>query len=205
MSTLSFHPTDLRRPRHQRSGSAERHTEDRDAPVASEHVWATPDARRFRTVMRRIVEPVVVVTGADDDGTPLGMTVSSLASVSLAPPLLLICVQTSSRTWGRMASQGAFAVNALGAGRQDLATRFAGPGDRFHGVALDTSPSGLPVLRDAIATLECVGHDGLRAGDHDVVIGRVVTTRYGDTAAPLAYHDGTYASVRPLAPSGAPT
>jgi flavin reductase (DIM6/NTAB) family NADH-FMN oxidoreductase RutF len=144
--------------------------------------WQPLDAVRFRSLMSTVAEPVVVVTGHDVDGTSTGLTVSSFASVSLRPPLVLVCVDHGSSSWARIAATGRFAVNVLDDRLDWLALRFATPGDRFTGVAQETSPEGVPVLADAISSFDCRIAAVHRAGDHEVVIGEVgsgVTRRTG--------------------------
>jgi 3-hydroxy-9,10-secoandrosta-1,3,5(10)-triene-9,17-dione monooxygenase reductase component len=154
---------------------------------------------QFRALMGTVVEPVVIVTGQDDRGRARGFTVSSFSSVSLDPPLVLFCVRTVSTTWAQMAPQGGFVINMLRADQHDLAARFAGPGDRFEGVAQARTSDGLPVIQDSLAALVCSIEDGLRAGDHEIIVGRVLRACQGPAAMPLAYHGGAYASVRPHA------
>lgn len=159
--------------------------------------WKSPDGQQLRSLLGRLAEPVVVVTG-HEDGYPLGLTVSSFSSVSLSPPLVLFCVGTTSQTWSRMAGSGRFAINALSADQADLASRFAAPLDRFSGVARDWTPQGVPVLRDTLATLLCLTRETVQAGDHDIVIGEVEAAHSGLDSLPLAYHHSAYASVQSL-------
>jgi 3-hydroxy-9,10-secoandrosta-1,3,5(10)-triene-9,17-dione monooxygenase reductase component len=156
------------------------------------------EQEQFRTLMGTVAMPVVIVTGQDEGGEPLGFTVSSFSSVSLSPPLVSFCVQIASVTWSRMAPQEGFAINMLGAGQRALADRFAGPGDRFRGVAHARTRDGLPILSDTLASVVCRIEDGMRAGDHDIIIGRVLRACQGPVGTPLAHHAGTYACAQPL-------
>ncbi|MGR6964415.1 flavin reductase family protein [Geodermatophilus sp. URMC 61] len=131
----------------------------------------------LRQVFRGLAQPVVVVTGRSLSGEPVGMTVSSLVSVSLTPPLLLFCPATTSRTWTTAREWGAFAVNVLGREHTGLAARFAGPGDRFAGLRTAAADDGVPLLADALTALHCAVHDEYPAGDHTVVLGRVRAVR----------------------------
>src|SRR5689334_12536888 len=92
------------------------------------------DGHDLRLVFRHLPQPVAVVTGLSPLGEPVGMTVSSLTSVSLAPPLVLFCPAVTSKAWEAARERGSFAVNILGHQHAELAVRFAGPGDRFAGV-----------------------------------------------------------------------
>ena len=126
----------------------------------------------LRQVFLDLPQPVAVVTGLSPSGEPVGMTVSSLTSASLAPPLVLFCPAVTSRAWAAARERGTFAVNILGHQHGELAVRFAGPRDRFAG--LRTLPmDGIPVLADALTALVCDIHDEHPAGDHTVVLGRV--------------------------------
>jgi flavin reductase (DIM6/NTAB) family NADH-FMN oxidoreductase RutF len=127
----------------------------------------------LRQVFLDLPQPVAVVTGLSPSGELVGMTVSSLASASLAPPLVLFCPAVTSRTWAAARERGTFAVNILGHQHRQLALRFAVPGDRFVGLRTLSTDDGIPVLADALSVLVCDVHDEHPAGDHTVVLGRV--------------------------------
>ncbi|MEU2057131.1 flavin reductase family protein [Streptomyces bungoensis] len=155
---------------------------------------AGPGRRALRDVLGRYASGVTVVTCADPHGAPAGVTVNSFTSVSLDPPLVLWCLALSSR--GRPAFTAAeyFAVNALAAGQRDLAARFAGPGDRFQGLATLPGPHGEPLIAGAAATLCCRRSGVVPAGDHLVLLGAVEhharTARRALLFADGAYHAG---------------
>jgi 3-hydroxy-9,10-secoandrosta-1,3,5(10)-triene-9,17-dione monooxygenase reductase component len=146
---------------------------------------------RFRHAMGQFATGVAVIT-AHHDGQPYGMTVNSLTSVSLDPPLLLICPQRGSATGTAIQAAGGFAVNILRDGQQDVCLRFVGEGAaRFDGLATETGPDGVPLIPDALAHLICrlvAVHPG---GDHDILVAEVVdcTAAPGD---PLLYHEGRF-------------
>ena len=127
----------------------------------------------LRQVFRDLPQPVAVITGLGRSGEPVGMTVSSLTSASLAPPLVLFCPAVTSRAWAAARDRRSFAVNILGHQHGELAIRFARPGDRFAGLRTLPTPDGIPVLADALTVLICDVHDEHPAGDHSVVVGRV--------------------------------
>lgn len=131
------------------------------------------DAARFRAALGRFATGVALVT-ADAGGTPLGLVVSSLASVSLHPPLVSFHPSLDSFTWSRMRRTGRFGVNVLGESHVGYA-RAAAPADadRFAGLAWSRTPGGIPRLDGAIAYLECAIEAEHRAGDHWIVVGRV--------------------------------
>jgi flavin reductase (DIM6/NTAB) family NADH-FMN oxidoreductase RutF len=133
-------------------------------------VVAVDDLRR---VFLDLPQPVAVVTGLSPSGEPVGMTVSSLTSVSLASPLVLFCPTVTSRAWAAARERGSFAVNILGHRQGELAVRFAGPGDRFAGLRTVPTVDRVPMLADALTVLVCDLHDEHPAGDHTVVLGLV--------------------------------
>jgi flavin reductase (DIM6/NTAB) family NADH-FMN oxidoreductase RutF len=117
----------------------------------------------------------VAVVTADAGGRPVGMAVELSTSVSLVPPLVLLCLPASSATGRRILASGAFAVCLLGDGQRDLAERFAAPvPNRFGGLAYRIGAAGCPILRDATAFVECRIVDAPRRGDRHVVVGEIV-------------------------------
>lgn len=135
---------------------------------------------------------VCILTTRDADHRPQGMTVSSLAAVSLEPPLLLWCARRGVDPFEAFELASHFAVHVLAAGQQALSDRFAwGEGDRFAGLAVENGPYGLPLLPDCPTRLLCetvARHEG---GDHLIFVGRVQRLAHRP-AEPLLYHDGRY-------------
>jgi flavin reductase (DIM6/NTAB) family NADH-FMN oxidoreductase RutF len=129
--------------------------------------------RDLRQVFANVPQPVAVVTGLAPSGEPVGMTVSSLTSASLAPPLVSFCPAATSQAWAAARRRRSFAVNLLGRHDAGLAVRFAGQGDRFAGVRTLRLDDGIPALADALSVLVCDVHAEHPAGDHTVVLGRV--------------------------------
>jgi 3-hydroxy-9,10-secoandrosta-1,3,5(10)-triene-9,17-dione monooxygenase reductase component len=153
------------------------------------------DSARFRTVLGHFVTGVTVVTGYGPDG-PAGLAANSFTSVSLDPPLVLVCMAHSSSTWPAIRSSGHFAVNILGEHHEDLCRRFgAKGGNRFEGVGWDHGKTGSPVLHEAIAFLECVIEAEHEAGDHMIVVGRVVDLGLPAEGGPLLFWRGGYAQL----------
>ncbi|WP_432847673.1 flavin reductase family protein [Amycolatopsis sp. CA-161197] len=152
------------------------------------------DALAMRTTMGRFATGVAVVTTVFD-GVPHGMTVNSLTSVSLSPPLVLVCLTTGARTTEAAVSAGRFALNVLSTRQEQLALRFARRGeDHFSGLPVKTGAHAVPVIPDALVHLECSVHRALTAGDHEVVIGEVlkVCSRDGE---PLGFLGGRFSDV----------
>ncbi|HKN54853.1 MAG TPA: flavin reductase family protein [Amycolatopsis sp.] len=157
---------------------------------------ATADETAFRELMCAFPSGVTVVTTRDRDGTPRGLTCTSMCSVSLHPPILLACLHNHSETLAAMLARGSFAVNLLHAGGKGAAEVFAGPvADRFVEVEWETTPwGGLPWLSaDAHAVAECAVAGSVEAGDHVVVFGEVADVM-AEPEQPLLYGLRQYAA-----------
>lgn len=153
-------------------------------------------AADFRLAMSRFPSGVVVVTTEDEDGTPHGFTASSLCSVSLEPPLLLVCLAHRARSYEAFARASRFAISMLAADQEHTALRFAGGlGDKFAGGGLTRTPRGALVVSDALATLECLTTHRHQAGDHMVLIGQVIDAQTNSRLAPLVYVDRGFCAV----------
>ena len=167
-------------------------------PVGTEEAAAA--ARHFRDVLSRFASGVTVVTGVHDD-EPVGLTCQSFSSVSLDPPLVLFCPAHTSRAWPRIREAGRFCVNFLADDQAAVSDQFAVRGsDKFAGVGWRPSPvGGTPVLDGVVGYVDCTLHAVHEAGDHDVVIGRVVDLGYPEDGAPehgLTFYRGRYGSTR---------
>lgn len=145
----------------------------------------------MRQAMGRFATGVAVVT-TEHDGRPDGMTINSLTSVSLDPALLLVCFNHGARSADAVARSGRFAVNVLARRQQAIALRFATRGeDHFSGLGLEYGRHEVPVVPNALAHLECEVETLLEAGDHTVVIGKVVQTCLAP-GEPLAFYAGRF-------------
>ncbi|MEM1044324.1 MAG: flavin reductase family protein [Bacteroidota bacterium] len=172
----------------------------RNAPPPAEP--STPDSAasgdQLRGVMRRVASPVTVVTAAAN-GTLRGATIGSFTSVSLDPPLVSFNVQKASAFHGVLTRAEAFAVHLLGTDQADLATHFALPdiegSAQFETVPHTRSPDGVPVLGGTSGVLHCAPWAVHDAGDHALVLGRVLRVEAGDAAGPLLYYDRSYRAV----------
>jgi flavin reductase (DIM6/NTAB) family NADH-FMN oxidoreductase RutF len=156
-------------------------------------------ADRFKSAMRQLAGGVSVVT-AGRAGNISGMTVTSVTSLSAEPPSLLVCVNRQSSSWPLIESYGAFAVNILHADQQDIADRFAGRrgvsgAARFDGANWTTLVTGVPVLTDALAAIDCQVEEVIERHSHAIVIGRVVAARVAERTAALAYWQGDYVAL----------
>jgi 3-hydroxy-9,10-secoandrosta-1,3,5(10)-triene-9,17-dione monooxygenase reductase component len=171
----------------------------------TEAVWdraispASVDRETFRAAMRRMASPVAVVTAVGADGAR-GMTISSLVSVSLDPPLVAFAVDCSAQMHAALEAADGFAIHVAGAHQARLCDRFAEPGrsgrEQFAGALYGFDADGNPVLGGVLAVLRCRVHQRVPAGDHTLVLGRVVEVRQHEGGAPLLRYDGTYRSVR---------
>ena len=155
-------------------------------------------ASEFRQAMGHFATGVTVVTSIADDGEPVGTTASAVTSLSLDPPLVLVCFDRASLTLRAIRSHGTFVVNVLAAPQKQLSANFArrGLSAAWDGVRHRPGPTGSPRLHGVLAALECTVENRLPGGDHEIVIGRVRDVETGDeSAAPLLYYRGSYLSL----------
>jgi flavin reductase (DIM6/NTAB) family NADH-FMN oxidoreductase RutF len=158
------------------------------------------DRDLFVEIMASYPAGVAIVTTLDADGTPRGLTTTAVSSVSADPPLLLVCVDLTSRTLPALRAGGRFVVNFLREGRSELARLFASKrDDKFDGIAWTRTPSRMPVLaEDALAWAECVTVQELEPGDHVILLGQVEEgSGAADEDAPLMYYRRSWGVWRP--------
>jgi flavin reductase (DIM6/NTAB) family NADH-FMN oxidoreductase RutF len=149
----------------------------------------------FRGALGRFASSVSVVTSRCKDGELRGLTVSAFSSLSLNPPLILICIDNHSSLVEHLAEGCSFAVNILGEDQETLSRRFASKEpNRFEGVGYKEGLSGSPLLDHALATLECKVVHNYAGGDHTIVVGEVEATALTDHK-PLLYFRGGYAKL----------
>lgn len=155
------------------------------------------DARALRDAFGCFTTGVTVVTTKAPDGGPVGFTANSFASVSLDPPLALVCVDLAANSLPALEAAGVFVVNVLHAGQETLARRFTDKnGDRFRDTAYEIWEAGAPVLSGCMANFECETHTAFDAGDHRVFIGRIRKVRMDPDHQPLVFLRGGYCGVR---------
>ena len=166
-----------------------------EVEVPADDEEAVSAARRFRDVLSQFASGVTVVTTMSG-GLPVGMTCQSFSSVSLDPPLVMFIPAKTSRAWPLIQRSGKFCVNILAEDQAWLSNQMASRGaDKFAGVDWTPAPvTGTPLLRGTIAHLECSIHAVHEAGDHYVVIGRVLGLEVGDVDDPLLFFRGRYAT-----------
>jgi flavin reductase (DIM6/NTAB) family NADH-FMN oxidoreductase RutF len=151
------------------------------------------DPAEFRRIMGHWTSGVAIVSTTAADGSPRGLTANAVASVSLVPPLVLVCIERGADTHGAIRAAGSFAVSMLPQSAERTARRFAGdsPESKFDGVAYRTETTGAPVLDEALAWVDCRVHEILDGGDHSIYLGEVVA---GDAheGEPLVYYRGGF-------------
>ncbi|YCI06457.1 flavin reductase family protein (plasmid) [Ensifer sp. D2-11] len=132
------------------------------------------DPRALRDAFGAFPTGVTVVTANDPEGRPVGFTANSFTSVSLDPPLLLVCLAKTSRNYATMTGAECFAINILSEAQKDVSNTFARPvEDRFAAVEWAKGPNGSPIFAQVAAWFECSMHDVIEAGDHVIMVGRV--------------------------------
>lgn len=150
----------------------------------------------FRDAMARFPTGVTIVTADDEHGRPYGFTASSFCSVSLDPPLVLVCIARSAHSYPVFAGNRQFAISVLRADQSELALRFARKSaDKFGGGEFVRTPSGSMVLKDPVMALECVTTDQHQAGDHMIMVGRVQSLSLAGSGAPAVYCDRAFSTV----------
>lgn len=153
------------------------------------------DQSVFRTVLGHFATGVVVVTGSEG-GEPVGFTCQSFTSLSLDPPLISLAPARTSTSWPRIARTGTFGVSVLAEEQEAMARAFATPGvDKFAGVGWSPGRTGAPRLHDSVAWIDCKIEQVHPAGDHYLVVGRVVELEAG-RGEPLLFYRGGYGSFR---------
>ena len=148
------------------------------------------DSKEFRDIIGRFASGVTVIT-VDHDDQSYGTTASAVCSLSLEPPMLLVCLNKTSSTGQAIAAARHFAVNILAEGQADAAMRFATKGDKFAGQRIVRGVAGQPLLGDALANLECRVVEEVTGGTHTVFLGEVEQAT-GGHGAPLAYFRGQF-------------
>ncbi len=156
------------------------------------------DGARFRQVLGHFATGVTVITAATPEG-PVGMCVGSFSSVSLDPPLVQFCAGEQSTSWPRIQAAGHYCVNVLGDDQEGVARVFAGKGDdKFSGMGWrPAARTGAPVLSDVLAWIDCEIEAVHSAGDHWIVVGRVLDLEIGHEGGPLVFFRGGFGRYTP--------
>lgn len=151
------------------------------------------DPRTLRDALGCFATGVTVVTCLDDGGRPAGLTVNSFTSVSLEPPLLLVCVGKQAGSAAALTSAGCFAINVLQTGQQPASIRFATRDeDRFGATPWSCGEAGAPILEESLGVFECERFALYDGGDHHILVGKVVKASFDASLDPLLYFRGRY-------------
>jgi flavin reductase (DIM6/NTAB) family NADH-FMN oxidoreductase RutF len=148
----------------------------------------------FKAAMRRLAASVSIVVAKGDEG-PVGMAATSITSLTVDPPAVLVCVNRMTSLHASLVPTAPLSVNLLARHQREVSMAFGGGTpreERFKVGDWQEGANGLPALADAQANLECVIDAMLAYGTHSIVIARVIRARVSDTVAPLVYQDGGY-------------
>lgn len=156
------------------------------------------DPATYRDVMGAFPTGVTVMTVGRNDGFRLGVTASSFNTVSLDPPLILWSLALRAPSLEHFRQNEHFAVNVLGADQHDIALRFARPAeDKFANVETEAGTTGMPLIAGALAHIECRVAARYPGGDHEIILGEVLTLRRRD-ASPLVFQRGAFHAISPV-------
>lgn len=155
------------------------------------------DTKAFRNALGSFPTGIAVMTAASSEASHIGITVNSFTSVSLDPPLVLWCIDRRSRRYPAFANAPGFTVSILASGHQEVSSRLAGAGEHsLDGIALIATELGPPALADSLAVFECALQSVQDAGDHAILIGRVLRFAcHQGAGAPLVYYQGKYGAL----------
>lgn len=159
------------------------------------------DPSALRRAAGRFVTGVSVVTASDDAGAPHGATVNAITCLSLDPPLYLACLSNTSATLKAILQTRAFGINMLSVGQSKHAMTFASKApDKFGAVATENGELGVPLLKEAVATVECEVESLFPGGDHTIIVGRVRAVQECDSV-PLVMRSGQFVALGGVAPN----
>jgi flavin reductase (DIM6/NTAB) family NADH-FMN oxidoreductase RutF len=181
MSLQELRPAQVTGHRHVINASSDHSAPTLDRPSVSDTA--------FRRALRQLAAGTSVVTTCDQDGSKLGLTATAVTSVSLDPPLVLVCVDNRTRTAAALKAHAPFVVHFLAASQESLARHFASRiPDKFAGVAHHMTANGCLLLEGALASIECFPYHIYSGGDHTIAVGRVIEVQVsGDETPPLIY------------------
>ncbi len=154
------------------------------------------DPLEFRKFAGHFATGIAVITALKPDGAPVGFTANSLTSLSLNPPLYLVCVTRDSDTLPVLLGAGCFGISLLSEAQQEVSSQFAGKGgaEKFSALPVESSPLGIPWLVGSVGHAECVVSAVYEGGDHVIVVGEVTSVKHAE-GNPLLYFRGAYAAL----------
>ena len=163
-----------------------------DRPTRGEY-RSGHDPRTLRDALGCFATGVTVVTCVGADGNPAGLTVNSFTSVSLDPPLLLVCLAKEALSAGALTEASHFAVNVLQTGQRPASIRFSTRDeDRFGTTPWSCGEDGAPILADSLGGFECERYPVHDGGDHHILVGKVVKASFDASLDPLLFFRGSY-------------
>lgn len=149
------------------------------------------DQTKFRLTLGHFATGITVVTTIDDKEQPVGLTANSFSSLSLDPPLILVCIDKKSASLQAFQKDAPFIVNILTEDQEDECWSFAKTGkDKFEGISYQKTAEGVPYLTENLATIHCTVYKNFTAGDHVIVTGNVNEVQYNEQANPLLFFRG---------------
>lgn len=156
----------------------------------------TLDKRALRQALGCFPTGVAVVTTIATSGHPIGITVNSFTSVSLEPPMVLWCVNRNSERYDMFTKSTGFTISVLGTAHEEVSSRLAKQGaHRLDGIPLVETELGAPALADALAFFECANDAVHEAGDHAILLGKILRFARREAGAPLVYFQGRYGAL----------
>jgi len=146
----------------------------------------------FKQAMACFPSGVAIVTTIDESGQKFGFTASAFSSLSLTPPLILVCLANNADCFDNFNNQKQFAVNIIGPEHETLSFKFATKGsDKFDGDEFEQGSYGLPILSDSLVSLECTTENIYFGGDHIILVGQVKYLNVNG-GAPSVWHEGKF-------------
>jgi len=150
------------------------------------------DPREIRHVMGHFATGVTIITTKDKTGAPNGITANAFASLSLDPPLVLVCIDNKANCYNCFEESKVFAVNLLGEHQEHISTRFATKGaEKFEGIGWRAGYEGLPLLDEAIGYIQCRVAETYEGGDHTIYLGSIIAAE-ARGERPLLFFKGKY-------------
>ena len=163
-----------------------------DQPTSGEY-RSGHDPRTLRDALGCFATGVTVVTCLNDEGEPAGITVNSFTSVSLDPPLLLVCLYKQAASALALTKASHFAINVLQTGQQPASITFSTRvEDRFGSTSWSCGEAGAPILKDSMGVFECENYAVYDGGDHHILVGQVVKASFDASLDPLLFFRGRY-------------
>jgi len=151
------------------------------------------DSEKFKKALGLFATGVTIVTGVTPQGEPVGITVNAFTSVSLEPPLVLVCLGNNTGCLEAFCEGEHFAINILDENQQALSKVFAGPQEhKFKDRTYETWDNDCPILSECLVNLECRRVNVFEAGDHVILLGRIEGIEYSNSGRPLLYYQSAY-------------